>query len=670
MALGDIPWPDALYLDASGHVRVAGIPGPLGDAMAEGLGELDGFGTRPTVRFSFDGPLDATSLPATPEESLQDEASVFLVDADTGSPQAFRRVPVNVRYESESRRVLLSLAHGLALVPGRRYAAVVTDAVRGDDGRRVEPAARFEAIRDPERVLDDALERAARELYAPVLENLSREGTPRSDVVSLAVFRVQTVGAELEDARAMVLAAPPPAVRIDEVLTGGELDAVLGVPPQLGSVGLDAPGGVPHDQIGAMAHGSVSAPDLLIDGDEPHGHFERSSTGELVRKGDVRVYFTLWLPRSLEAGSVLPVVVVQHGLGGDRSDALPLANELAAGGYAVIAADAPFHGSAAGTGDARNRFTGAEGPDGFGDVAGDFSGREAGDGPLPALHPYYYRDAMRQGVTQLFALARALEVGDWSSLEAREPDLEEVGFDAARVGFVGVDVGAEMGVMLAAHEPAFRALVLAFADGLGPEGWLAAPRRQARATSLVQALGRDPAALDGVDVFPEQWPELDAWRTLAARGTGGAHVAALRRSTASVLLWLARGDEVVSNAATEAFAAGLGAVMLGGEPQRVPDLMSQGLRSGNTLAGNFTVEERPVTRAVYVFDPAAHDAAIKVSAERRFEHPLERPFVELDEPEPIENPLADILMQAAFFFQSWRSCSASDAACAASVIAP
>ncbi|MGD8861902.1 MAG: hypothetical protein PVI30_17965, partial [Myxococcales bacterium] len=160
------------------------------------------------------------------------------------------------------------------------------------------------------------------------------------------------------------------------------------------------------------------------------------------------------------------------------------------------------------------------------------------------------------------------------------------------------------------------------------------------------------------------------YRALSDRGTGAAHAAALRRSTASVLLWLARRDEVVPNEASEALATGLGAVMLGGEPENVPDLISQGLRTGNTLAGNFTVEERTVTRAVYVFDPAAHDAAINLTSERRFDQPIVRPFTELDEPQPIDNPLGDVLMQAAFFFQSWRACAVTDAACAASVIAP
>ena len=52
-----------------------------------------------------------------------------------------------------------------------------------------------------------------------------------------------------------------------------------------------------------------------------------------------------------DADAPLPVVIVQHGLGRERSDALPMANALAGLGYATIAIDAPFHGSSAGTGD-------------------------------------------------------------------------------------------------------------------------------------------------------------------------------------------------------------------------------------------------------------------------------------------------------------------------------
>ena len=76
-------------------------------------------------------------------------------------------------------------------------------------------------------------------------------------------------------------------------------------------------------------------------------------------------------PRALEPEATLPLVIVQHGLDGDRSDALAVANELAAAGYAVVAADAPFHGSASDVGDRMNRFTGASEADGFGDGPGD-----------------------------------------------------------------------------------------------------------------------------------------------------------------------------------------------------------------------------------------------------------------------------------------------------------
>ena len=675
MPFGAIPWPDDAYLDASGHVSVTHIPTPApadyAAALADAMGDLDGFGIRPTIYFRFDGELDPMSLPVAPEESLKSDAGVFLIDADTSSPDAFERIPVEVEYDADSQELRVRPGGRRALTPGRRYAAVATRSVRAASGEPVAASAAFVRVRDPQALAINRRERAVRAAYAPVLETLASRGLPRSRVVALAVFHVQTVRADLSRARELVRqqrASAPPAV-LRAAVTGADLDSALGTPAS-GALGLDD--GAPHDHIGWMIHGSFEVPNFLSPRTGVHGAFRRSVAGDLRVRRSGDVFFTLLLPRGVLATAPLPVVIVQHGLDGERSDALPVANALAASGYAVIALDAPFHGSSAPGGDQRNRFTGAPMPDGFGDVPADFLGAQDDAGELTPLHPFYYRDAVRQGVVDLMGLVAWVEEGDWSQLAALDPALAGVRLEGAGIGFVGFDLGAEMGMILSTYEPSVAALVLGFTGGEGIDGWLESPGRSQLADAVLSRLGHAPDTVDFAAERPLEWPDVDAWRTLTDRASAMAHAPTMRRLPRSALMLMARNDETVDNQGSEALADALGAEISGGEPNYVLELPVHAVRPGATLSGNVAVDGGTVTRVLYVLDPATHDALIFEHGEQAYQLPLERPFVARSSPLSVDNPLAATAMQVAFFFESYRACRTAtpNAVCAASVQAP
>ena len=231
MGFGDVPWPDDAYVDGSGKVRVRDVPSKaaeFSDVLASSMADLDGFGVRPTIYVRFDGAIDPRSLPAFPEDSLESNASVFLVDADTSSPRAFERIPIDVGYESELREVRFRPAYQRGLTPGRVYAAVVTRSVRDAAGTPIDGAKRFVALRDAVVAPSDPLERAARARYAPLIEALARRGVTRSQVAALAVFRVQTVGAELTDVMATLSSTPNETPSITESFAVDQLDELLG----------------------------------------------------------------------------------------------------------------------------------------------------------------------------------------------------------------------------------------------------------------------------------------------------------------------------------------------------------------------------------------------------------------------------------------------------------
>jgi hypothetical protein len=135
---------------------------------------------------------------------------------------------------------------------------------------------------------------------------------------------------------------------------------------------------------------------------------------------------------------------------------------------------------------------------------------------------------------------------------------------------------------------------------------------------------------------------------------------------------MARDDEVVANQATEALAYALGAVMVGGEPRYESALATADLPPGGTLTANFPVDGGDVTRALFVAEPATHDALLLEHGRQRYEHPLTELRVPLKRESEIDNPIQSLGAQLGFWFGSVRSCMPQNAnvPCAASLQAP
>jgi hypothetical protein len=657
--LGDIPWPDDLYLDKAGRVDIDAFDDVELDSdrsrlLRDSLAQLDGFGVSSPIFFYLDGLIDPATLPQAEVDSLDAQASVFLVDADTGSPEAFSKVPVGVQWQRDRKRLALRPADGHPLTPGRRYAAVLTRRIKDRKGRELEPSPNFAAIRDPALALTDARLLAARSVYTPVLETLVKSGgVKRQDISGMSVFHVQSVEQDLVDARRQVRLGGPPELALARSISGSELDRALGAHPP-SQVGLDEAGGVQHDQLAAMVHGTLPSPNLLSATVNAHGAFERGETGTLRVKRIDAVPFTLFIP---VIAARAPIVIYQHQRDRERSDALAIANELARRGIAVLALDAPFQGlrapQQAGSVDWRNRFTGEEAPDGFGDAPGDFLGRGAAGVDDTAWNPVFARDAMRQGVVDLMVAVRVIEEGQ---LDGTHPGRT---FVRTHVGFVGEDTGAEMGAMLARVEPKLQALALVApgADSLVQWSW--SPHDASLFESFARGFGRDPETIEPRFDPPEYWPETALYQTLLDRGEALSHVAALRRTPTNVLVLMAAHDETVPNRATEAFAAALGLTLVNDTPRYVLDLRSEeGAPSG--IGGNYPAAGGWVTRAMYVLRPASHDFLRHRLGIQQFAEPPEPPFEELAQGVRVENPTAAAIAQIASYFESFYACATSD----------
>lgn len=660
MPFGATPFPDDLYLDDAGRVALgtypneenAGLAPEYPVALREGFAELDGFGLLSPVFFPVEGEVDPGSLPSG-DATLTETASAFLMDVDPASPSAFERIPAQVAWVPRHGLVAVRPQDGHPLAAGRRYAAVLTTGVQATDGSALAPAPTFLAVRG-DAVPEEPLLAEAHARYAPVLSGLASRGVPRAEVAALAVFTTQSVTDDLELARAQTWAEPAPAVTIDEVLSGEALDARLGVPTE-DEPGLGAEGGVAHEGIGYMVHGSFEANWYLSDTAHVHGVFRRDDEGALVVPRKERVPFTLLLPAT--AASEPPrVVLFQHGITAQRGDVLGIANVLVGAGYALLAIDAPWHGLRARGGvDDRNRYTGAMEPDGFGDASGstivvDFAGIMDFNGPLIEFHPAYFRDAMRQSAADLVSAARTVR-GDWSPLVSAAPELEGFQFSAEPMGFIGNSLGGMIGTMFVAVEGEIDAAVLAVTGGSVLTLVVNSPSfNPSYLPQLYPLLGLDTADIDYDVLNPVFDPEMGLWQTLFDRGDSLLYGPRVARGEQHVLMLMSRDDETMPNLSTESLARAVGVTMIGGEPAYVDVPVGEAPLRGNVERG-----EGAVTRGMAVHAPADHGLLLYHRDRQDYAHPVEPPFEPLAEPVTFDNPIRDAQGQVLRFFESWRT---------------
>lgn len=661
---GQVPFPDDLYLGADGRLELGALPGeasaeaPYPDAMRAAAADLDGFGAVSPVFFTIDGAIDATSLPDSPLASVAEAASVFLVDADPASPSAFERVPVEVAFDAVSGLLTLRPWEGHALRSGRSYAAIVTRRVRGMDGLPLTAAPQFALVRDAASRPDGAALAEAWERYQPVLASLG--ATMAREVVGMAVFRVQTVGADFTDLRAIVRAGATPALTIERAITGSAIDELLGVPEE-DLLGLDVIGGVVHDHIGWVIDGRYASPTFTNETEFVHGGFTRDAAGALEVKRTDQVWFTLVLP----AGDVSAVraVVFQHGLGNDRSRLFSIADALCAQGWAVLAIDIPYHGMRAQTDtpatlDLSHAFGPSTGPDLFGDADGgiiylNFVGAIDLNGPLSPFHPFYVRDVLRQSVVDLMGLVRQIEEGDWSVLAAAGGP-ETLGFADEPIGFVGVSLGAIVGTMFVTMEPSVGAAVLNVPGGALTQLVAGSPGfRDTFIPIIAPIIGMDFDALDDRGVSLARSPELSLYQTFLDRGDSMTYAPRLAERSIDVLFQMAVDDETVTNPSTEALARSAGAEIVG--TARYTDLSE----AGYPLSANLAVGASMVTRGLTTFAPATHGLLSSRRGVHTVEHPIRYPFVALETPVPVENDVDGAVGQLVRFFETWRSGAAT-----------
>ncbi len=600
----EVPFPSDLYRTGPNHTitdqltnwRNAGVTRGA-SVLRYAYAGLDGFAHTAGAQFLVDGadPIDLASLPRTGAECLLAGSSVAIVDVDDVADGSPTRLPCVASYVPELQIIVVQ-TEGAPLLPGRRYAVVLTDRVRTLSGRSLGAASEFAAIRDGAPGVRGT---PAGALYGTALDRASAAlgaGFEANHVAGLAVYTASTEHRRLRTLRDALVhgdygaapqlrmdaatAVPFGVFRFGVAAHSGDtatLDQWLGTPAR-DSTGRDLPGspgdvghpglattGMPHDAIGAVLQGAFDAPEFRRSWKRTplpdDGSFAFGADGHAMAQGSpVRVPVTVILPRTPPPATGYPVVIYAHGTPSNRQFVMTFANELARAGVAIVAMDGLYHGvRAQGSTDERTNYPGTyAGPDGFADQTDTASTTPDISGSFASAARY--RANVWQFQIEWCQLRRLIAnpALDLSAAASQFPAGTALRFDATRIGWLGTSYGAMTGGVVMTIEPEIRSFMLNVGNGDQLQ-WLGqAPANVATSAIVTLLFGFPSAALVPFTRFhPLMNLAFGAVEPVFGMAFAQDFVRRPDAPQPDVLMTEVEYDEYVPNRSTENFAAAL-----------------------------------------------------------------------------------------------------------------
>ncbi|RFF27912.1 MULTISPECIES: lipase [unclassified Wenzhouxiangella] len=579
---GDIPFPNSLLLSGTDDLTLnipVEDPTDFGDPTVA-LNALDGFSTVAPWTFSFTAEIDPDSV--VPGSSVRFYEVTF--EQGTAAVNGVNRELVPG--EDYVAAVAGSDPSGqtIAVVPLKPlqemtgYMAVLTEGIQDTSGNPATPAQAYFLAKRPDPLVDDegnSTDPLLDDQTAQALEPLRQiinthvaaagsQGVASESMVVSSTATTQSVTPVLSKLRsaigptssqvAQACTGPESCLTTADVLPPGaspgiadiymgvvELPYFLGVPTEqnptapLTEFWQAAPGNYvpPFDQFGLnpeSTHVTVANP-IPVENARPMAPMLLTVPNE-----------TSGQPRP---ASGWPVVIFQHGITGDRSQMLALADTMASQGIAVVSIDMPLHGITDQTSplyventpfasmstertfdlDLRDNETGASGPDGMIDSSGAWF--------INLQSLLTSRDNLRQAQIDLSTLA----------LNVPQMDIDGDGvsdLDGSNINFVGLSLGSMAGTPFLAVEPTVGNGVLSV-----PGGGIANLLSGSDTFGPVIRAGLEQA---GIEPFsPEYFQFLGAAQTVID-SADPINWGAVTTAQNSVLLQQVAGDSVVPNA--------------------------------------------------------------------------------------------------------------------------
>ncbi|HLK10859.1 MAG TPA: hypothetical protein VKW76_05725 [Candidatus Binatia bacterium] len=585
---GSLPFPCDLYFDqgkpGAGDGTLIDADAPIGlDAQVvttntasiqDALDLMDGFGTTSAIWFFLSGPVDAGSLPPSPRTSPALSDAVFCADAANGTP-----VPIELKFGVDTRipNVLAVVPlPGRPLAPKTTYTCVVRTAVTGG-GEPAVPSADFAAV-----LAGTSPNTDANDIFGPVLAVLAGRGVAAGEIAGMTVFTTESTTDDLRRIRDVVL----PGLPVPHADFTSQPGLVFATPAKLTAL----LGATPHAHVAAVATGYYDSARFQThdpNGDGPFGdlpippsfvtcaaadpcettdeRFTRDTGGNPVVIDVPEIPFTVVIPAGTPPPGGWPIIIQQHGLGGQRDTVVGFGDPDAAAGFASIGIDAVAHGyrffdcvpSAPCSQDTANNFGGTAVPDGFADgtLAGfSVSFLTVNLGFFQAFHNFVgVRDNFRQTYADLLSLVRLIK-GHSIDAALGAP------IDDQHIFYMGHSLGGLMGSGFAPFSPDLKGVLLNASGGGLTQRLFVNSSIGAGALGLVDGiLGLDPAdAFDQFAFLPnlvqmivDPADGLNAAGLLLDPGPGGG-------APRNVIQVEDFGDQVVPNQANEALAVASG----------------------------------------------------------------------------------------------------------------
>jgi hypothetical protein len=306
------------------------------DLVAGELSQMDGFSTSGGVIAGFSGPIDVRGIIHDPaadppldepardaNEYTKPDAPFLLVDVDPASPERGTARGLVPRWWAQAKDdsfptddYTLVAQPATPLLPATRYLFVVTKNLRAADGGSVGRSADG----------DDLLRGRTGDVYGAemtaALDELENSmGVSRDDVVLGTVFTTASV--------------------LDETLAVAQAARARPAPGQLSVWTVETPMSPPDKRVRFRA--TFQAPEYRRP--LPDGTWQIKGGAPVTQK---QVGLEVFLAFSdATVSGPRPIVIYQHGLGGDKDGCWGTAERLADLGAAVIAIDSPEHGSRA-----------------------------------------------------------------------------------------------------------------------------------------------------------------------------------------------------------------------------------------------------------------------------------------------------------------------------------
>ncbi len=484
-ATGVVPTPNNLLLsgttDLTLNIPVAGGEGStnFGDPQVA-INTLDGWSTTAPWSFSFsDAPNPASVVPGQSVRVFE----VALTGPGGGVTRVVRELAAGVDFAT-APQASDSTGRSWAIVPLKplkqltSYMAVLTTGIRDSRGndttpsqtyfltKRTSPLCAAGASTDPLLPASTACAlEPLRQLTNSHLAAAASAGVNRDSVVLSWVATTQGITPVLQAVRSVT---QPGAVT---VAPSGLNTSIAGLPPIadifIGTLRvpyyLSAPSQAnptaPLNTFWRAAPGAY-VPPFNAAGLNPTSRNITFANPIPVATGNETIPVLMTVPNAASGrtkpAAGWPVVIFQHGITRNRSDALAISATMAAQGFAVVAIDLPLHGLPSSNPlaigntpfgavarertfnvDYINNTTGAAGPDGVAD--------DSGAHMINLSSLLTSRDNLRQGVADLFVLARTIPNIDLDANGAGD-------LDASRVAYVGQSLGAIVGTSFLALE--------------------------------------------------------------------------------------------------------------------------------------------------------------------------------------------------------------------------